>query len=69
MIKRKADHKYAWLPAPPLDINEPYKLGNYAQSDVSGAIAKKYLDRAANIKEVGRGFARICLKPWTPQKG
>jgi hypothetical protein len=57
MIKRKADHKYAWLPAPPLDINEPYKLGNYAQSDVSGAIAKKYLDRAANIK---RSWTRIC---------
>jgi hypothetical protein len=57
MRKLTADRKYLWLPEPPLDIAKPYALGNYAFDDVSSAIAKKYLDRTANLK---RAWTRIC---------
>ena len=57
MKQQTADHKYNWFPAPPLDIKKPYKLRNYALSNVSGAIPKKYLDRKANLK---RSWTRIC---------
>jgi hypothetical protein len=57
MKKTTASQKYTWLPEPPVDVNLPYALGNYEFSDVSAAIAKKYLNRSANLK---RAWARIC---------
>ncbi len=57
MRKTTSDNKYLWLPEPPLNISEPYALANYAVEEVSAVIAKKYLDRTANLK---RAWTRIC---------
>lgn len=57
MKKLTANNKFTWLPEPPLDIKKPYALANYAFDDVSSAVAKKYLDRTANLK---RAWTRIC---------
>ncbi len=57
MKKTTADVKYNWLPEPPLDISTHYKLANYDLARIDGQIAKKYLDRPANLK---RAWTRIC---------
>lgn len=57
MKKLTASQKSAWLPPPPVDLERPYALGNYAFQDVSTAIARKYLDRSANLQ---RAWVRIC---------
>ncbi len=57
MRKSTADQKFTWLPAPPMAIDAPYKLENYDFSRISAQIAKKYLNREANLK---RAWTRIC---------
>jgi hypothetical protein len=57
MKKTTAQQKYAWFPEPPMDVSAHYSLGNYEFSRVSAQIAKKYLDREANLK---RAWTRIC---------
>lgn len=57
MKRVTANQKFSWLPAPPVDMNEPYYLGNYDFSRISTAIAPKYLNRKINLK---RAWSRIC---------
>ena len=57
MKKTTARKKASWFPAPPIDIQQPYLLGNYDVADVSKAIAAKYLDRSQNLQ---RAWSRIC---------
>lgn len=52
-----AKRKYAWFPSPPVDITQPYALGNYEVSRVDRVIARKYLSRADNLT---RAWSRIC---------
>jgi len=57
MRKTTGDNKYLWLPEPPINIGEPYALANYGFEDISAVIARKYLNRGANLK---RAWVRIC---------
>ena len=57
MKKNTAQQKYSWLPPPPIDIKAPYSLGNYDYSKINSIIARKYINRTANLK---RAWSRIC---------
>lgn len=68
MLEKKViKSKYQWFPDIPLNLEEQYKLRDYAYEDVSGRIQKKYLNRALNLQ---RAWIRICsLLPETLSEG
>ena len=71
MRRKTAHHKYSWFPEPPLDIDAPYRLGNYAFEDVSTKIAWENLrtykkngfkNLFFEFEETNRGFHPSCCK-------